>query len=89
MRQASGACLGFESGGAMVIDNQDVRWFAMLGVIVLVAFAYILLPRYDYQTVAGDRSFSIIVYDRWTGQFQRAVYDDGGGLNVMGVYRPF
>ena len=34
-------------------------------------------------------SVTIVVYDRWTGRFQRAVYDDKGGLNVMGVFTPF
>ena len=32
----------------MAMDNQDVRWFAALGVIVLVVFAYIFLPRYEW-----------------------------------------
>ena len=73
----------------MVVDNQDVRWFSLLGVIVLVAFAYIFLPRYEWKTVSNEQSVSVIIYDRWTGQFQRAVYDNSGSLNVMGSYRPF
>ena len=32
---------------------------------------------------------AIVVYDKWTGRLQRAVYDDKGTLNVMGVYVPF
>ena len=60
----------------MAIDNQDVRWFVALGVIVLVVFAYIFLPRYEWRTV-GDAvdGVNIVVYDRWTGRMQRAVYD--------------
>jgi hypothetical protein len=73
----------------MTVDNQDVRWFSLLGVIVLVVFAYIFLPRYEWKTVSDDRSVSIIVYDRWTGRIQRVVYDNSGSLNVMGVYVPF
>lgn len=73
----------------MVVDNQDVRWFSLLGVIVLMGFAYIFLPRYEWKTVSQEQSVSVIIYDRWTGQFQRAVYDNSGSLNVMGVYRPF
>ena len=38
---------------------------------------------------ARPGSVSIVVYDRWTGRMQRAVYDDKGELNVMGVYTPF
>ena len=73
----------------MDIDNQDVRWFAALGVVVLVVFAYLLIPRYEWRPINGASSVSIIVYDRWTGRMQRAVYDDSGALNVMGVYTPF
>ena len=70
----------------MVMENQDVRWFSLLGVIVLVALAYIFLPRYEWRTISDGQSVSVIAYDRWTGRIQRAVYDDKGGLNVMGVY---
>ena len=73
----------------MAIDNQDVRWFAALGVIVLVVFAYLLLPRFEWRTVNDANSVSVIVYDRWTGRLQRAVYGNDGSLNVMGAYVPF
>ena len=73
----------------MAIDNQDVRWFAALGVIVLVVFAYIYMPRYEWRTVGDSNSVSIIVYDRWTGRMQRAVYDNNGDLLVNNVYVPF
>ena len=73
----------------MAIDNQDVRWFAALGVIVLVVFAYIYMPRYEWRTVGDSNSVSIIVYDRWTGRMQRAVYVNNGELHVNNVYVPF
>ena len=73
----------------MAIDNQDVRWFTALGVIVLVVFAYIFLPRYEWRTVNDTSGVSIVVYDRWTGRMQRAVYDSGGELHVNNVYVPF
>jgi hypothetical protein len=73
----------------MAIDNQDVRWFAALGVIVLVVFVYVFLPRYEWRTVGDNSSVSIIVYDRWTGRMQRAVYDNAGELHVNSVYVPF
>jgi hypothetical protein len=73
----------------MAIDNQDVRWFAALGVIVLIVFAYIYMPRYEWRTVGDSNSVSIIVYDRWTGRMQRAVYDNNGELHVNNVYVPF
>jgi hypothetical protein len=73
----------------MAIDNQDVRWFTALGVLVIVAFAYIYLPRYEWRTTTDTNSVSIIVHDRWTGRMQRAVYDNSGKLSVMDVYVPF
>ena len=73
----------------MAVDNQDVRWFAALGVVVLVVFAYLLIPRYEWRALSDADSVSVIVYDRWTGRIQRAVYDNKGGLNVMGVYTPY
>jgi hypothetical protein len=73
----------------MALDNQDVRWFAMLGAVIIVVLVYALVPRYEFRTISDDKSVSVIVYDRWTGRFQRAVYDNGGGLNVMGEYTPF
>ena len=63
--------------------------FALLGVIVLGIFAHVFLPRYEWREVREPSAVSIIVYDRWTGRMQRAVYDDKGSLNVMGVYTPF
>jgi len=73
----------------MAIDNQDVRWFVALGVLVLVAFAYLYMPRYEWRTLSDSGSVSIIVYDRWTGRMQRAVYDSAGKLHVGDVYIPF
>ena len=40
----------------MAIDNQDVRWFVALGVLMLLVFAYIYMPRYDVRTL-GDEQF--------------------------------
>jgi hypothetical protein len=73
----------------VAVDNQDVRWFAMLGVVLLAVLLYALLPRYEWKMVGDERSISIVVYDKWTGRMQRAVYDDSGSLNVMGPYMPF
>ena len=68
---------------------KDAWWWALLGAIVLAIFAHAYLPRYEWRTITQTSSVSIVVYDRWTGRMQRAVYDDKGGLNVMGVYTPF
>ncbi len=71
------------------MDNQDVRWFAALGVLVLVVLACLYLPRYEWRTVTDASSVSIIVHDKWTGRMQRAVYQNDGSLKLMGVYTPF
>jgi hypothetical protein len=68
---------------------KEALGFALLGVIALGIFAHAFLPRYEWREVRETSAISIIVYDRWTGRMQRAVYDDKGGLNVMGVYTPF
>ena len=64
------------------------RW-ALLGAIILAIFAHSFLPRYEWREIHDASSVSIVIYDKWTGRIQRAVYDDKGGLNVMKVYTPF
>ena len=71
------------------MTKNDAWWWALLGVIVAAIFANAYLPRYEWRTVEQTGSVSVIVYDKWTGRLQRAVYDDKGGLNVMRVYSPF
>jgi hypothetical protein len=73
----------------MAIDNQDVRWFVALGVLMLLVLAYIYMPRYDIRTLGDSSSVSIVVIDRWTGRIQRAVYDSSGKLQVNDVFVPF
>ena len=71
------------------MTKKDPWWWALLGVIVLVGLMQKFLPRYEWRTVSQTGSISIVIYDRWSGRMQRAVYDDKGGLNVMGIYTPF
>jgi hypothetical protein len=71
------------------MSAKDAWWWALLGVIALAIFARAFLPRYEWRTIQQAGSVSIVVYDRWTGRLQRAVYDDKGELNVMRVYAPF
>jgi len=73
----------------MAIDNQDVRWFVALGVLVLLVFAHLYMPRYDVRTLGDSNSVGIVVIDRWTGRIQRAVYESGGKLQVNDVFVPF
>ena len=73
----------------MAIDNQDVRWFVALGVLLIAVFAYIYMPRYDIRTLGDANAVTVIVIDRWTGRIQHAVYDNAGKLHVNDVYVPF
>jgi hypothetical protein len=71
------------------VIHKDVLIVALLVVIAIGLLSHAFFPRYDWRTVQKDDGISIIVYDRWSGRFQRAVFDDKGSLNVMGVYSPF
>ena len=71
------------------MTSKDAWWWALLGVIVAAIFAHAYLPRYEWREVRETNSLSVVVYDKWTGRIQRAVYDDKGELNVMRVYTPF
>ena len=58
---------------------------AMLaGAIVLHA----MLPRYELASV-GANGESVIVFDRWTGQFQRVDYQPNGDPRATQVVNPF
>jgi hypothetical protein len=57
---------------------------------ILVALAIIfhaLFPRYEYRSVADGRA--LVVYDRWTGRFQRVNYDAAGEPSLTRVVTPF
>jgi len=71
------------------MNPKDAWWWAFLGVLALAIFAHSLLPRYEWKEVRDPGSVSVLVYDKWTGRMQRAIYDDKGQLNVLGVYVPF
>ena len=73
----------------MAIENQDVRWFVALGVLMLLMFAHIYMPRYDVRTLGESGAVRVVVVDRWTGRIQQAAYDGDGKLHVGDVYIPF
>ncbi len=55
---------------------------------VAALFVHAVFPRYEWRTVNADGS-ALVVYDRWSGRFQRAVYDEAGRVKPMDVYTPF
>ena len=77
------------AGTGVRMTQRDAFWWALLGVIVLAIFAHVFLPRYEWREVRDPGAISIIMFDKWTGRVQRAIYDDKAGLSVMSVYTPF
>jgi hypothetical protein len=69
-------------------DLTRTLWLVAVSVLALGVLAHALFPRYDWRPVGPDGA-AIVVYDRWTGRFQRALYDDKGVLRVMDVFTPF
>ncbi len=56
--------------------------------IALGLILHAVFPRYEWQVV-GDGGHVIVVYDRWTGQYQRAEYQQDGEVRADSVFRPF
>ena len=62
---------------------------AVLAALAIAAlFVRAVFPRYEFRPVNPDGT-AIVVYDRWSGKFQRAVYDEGGRVKPMDVFTPF
>lgn len=66
-----------------------VTGYVLLALLVLAVVLHAVFPRYEWRTISEPGQISIVVYDRWTGRFQRGVYSETGNLNVMGVFTPF
>jgi hypothetical protein len=69
--------------------QKELLAYGLGGLLAVGVLLHSFFPRYDWKTVEQSGSISVVVYDRWTGRFQRGVYDNGGNLNVMGVFTPF
>jgi hypothetical protein len=71
-------------------NTPSALWSALA--VMLVALAIMLhavFPRYDYRIVDRQNSINVIVYDRWTGKFQRGIYGDTGDLTALKIWEPF
>ena len=55
-------------------------------VLALGLVAHSLFPRYELTPHGGD---AVVVFDRWTGAFQRATYGPDGEPRATAVVRPF
>jgi hypothetical protein len=56
---------------------------AILGTCLVLA-GHTMLPRYDWRPV-GD-GHAVVVYDRWSGRFQRTEWDAAGKPHLSDVY---
>jgi hypothetical protein len=67
----------------------EMRWAAIAAGFVLAfgVLAHSLTPRYDWQLSTDGTA--VVIYDRWSGKFQRAVYDKDGQMSLQKVITPF
>ena len=71
------------------MSEKDIWTYALLVLLAVALLLHAFVPRYEWRTVEGTGSVSVVVYDKWTGRFQRGVYNDNGSLSSMGVFTPF
>ena len=63
-------------------------WVAIAATVVALAIVlHAIFPRYNYQLFENGRA--MVIYDRWTGKFQRANYDEKGAPTLTAVLTPF
>ena len=70
------------------MDQKDVWKFVLGAIIASALFVHAFFPRCEWRTVGTDGAV-IVVYDRWAGVFQRAVYDDKGAVRAQQPFKPF
>jgi len=70
------------------MTQRDAWLWALVGVALLAIFAHAFIPRYEWRTV-NESGTALVVYDKWTGRFQRAEYDPAGKVKPMDVFTPF
>jgi hypothetical protein len=70
-------------------DAPPAIWLALAALLIAAAIALqALFPRYEF-AIIGEDGRAMMIYDRWTNQFQRAIYDEKGEPRLTGVVRPF
>jgi hypothetical protein len=64
-------------------------WSVVAAALITIGLLlHALFPRYTLTTVGQDGAV-VFVFDRWTGQFQRATYGPDGEPKVTSVVKPF
>jgi hypothetical protein len=69
--------------------NTEMRWAVIVAgfLLALGVLAHAIVPRFSY-AISQDGS-AVVIYDRWGGQLQRAVYDKDGQVSLQKVITPF
>ena len=70
------------------MEEKDLWKYALIIAITVALLAHVFFPRYEWRST-GDSTLTIVIHDRWTGRFQRAIFDDKGALSVTTVFTPF
>jgi hypothetical protein len=63
-------------------------WLVAAALVAVGLVLHATLPRYELRPV-GVNGDSVVVFDRWTGQFQRVDYLPGGEPRATSVVDPF
>jgi hypothetical protein len=69
--------------------QKELLGYGLLGLVGIGLVLHSVFPRYEWKTSEQAGAVSVTVYDKWTGRFQRGVYNNDGSLNAMGVFTPF
>ena len=70
------------------VASGPILWVASAVLLAAAIVLHGLMPRYELTTV-GASGDSVIVFDRWTGQFQRVDYQTNGEPRATPVVNPF
>ena len=65
-----------------------IVWLASAVVLAVAIVLHGAMPRYELARV-GASGDSVIVFDKWTGQFQRVDYQPNGDPRATPVVNPF
>ena len=72
-----------------VLGMAPALWGVVAAALIAIGLTlHAMLPRYMLSAVGQDASV-VLVFDRWTGQFQRATYGPDGEPRVTSVVKPF
>jgi len=69
------------------MDTRDYWKIILVLVIGVVLFVHTVFPRFEWRTFGNDGSI-VVVYDRWSNSFQRAVYDEHGKVTAQQPFKP-